>query len=78
MKRSIALVTLALLASCRAVTTEPAKPRTVAAARVRVDSLVAQLNWAGRDCFDLGCRYYWAGVQVDSTMPVVLFTVWQH
>lgn len=72
------LILLAFLASCSTPTTEPVRPRTVEAARARVDSLVAQLNWAGRDCFDLGCRYYWAGVQVDSTMPVTLFTVWKR
>ena len=72
------LLLASLLLGCSAPSTAPVRPRTIEAARARVDSLVAQLNWAGRDCFDLGCRYYWAGVQVDSTMPVTLFTVWKR
>jgi len=61
------LVTSALvaLAGC-GDTTEPAAAMTKEQARARMDQAIAELSWAHRDCWALGCRDVVGSIQLDT------------
>mgnify|MGYP007122133399 CR=1 FL=1 len=53
-------------AGCHATTTAPAAARTPEEARARMDRALADLAWAHRDCWALGCRDVVGTVQLDT------------
>lgn len=63
MKRLLLLV---CLAACKAESLEPAAASTKEQARARMDRAIAELSWAHRDCWALGCRDVVGSVQLDT------------
>lgn len=66
MRRWGMLALWVMAAGCHETTTAPAAARTVAEARARMDAAIAELAWAHRDCWALGCRDYVGSVQLDT------------
>lgn len=61
-------VALLTVASCRDAGA-PNPPRTIEASELAVDHLLDELNWALRDCYEVGCRALIVAVQVDTAQP---------
>lgn len=67
MRRSLALLALALLASCKD-STGATVPRTREQASKALDEALVQLNWAQQDLYRLGGRDIVVSVQLDTAL----------
>lgn len=67
MRRLVALLALALIASCKD-STGVTVPRTRAQASRALDEALVQLNWAQQDLYRLGGRDIVVSVQLDTAL----------